>query len=178
MSTLGRSRFAKAVLAQKNITLRMPGNSQEAEFLNFDEEDCRSFLLGCRFLLQDNERVSVRNIWRLFEARIADSAWFARINPPRWKLNDYLDQDAPFAVPGGGTITNRLLLYTFLYGSYAHHNREHRERLREWEASQQLMFMKLLFLMALKVVYRCAAEMADVVSDWLASQPNATRAST
>ncbi len=164
---LGEFRFAKAVLAQRGITLQMSPKSPAGEFLNFDEEDCRSFLLGCRLLMQNNDRVSVARVWKTFADKANDDAWFAKINPPRWMLNEYLDRDAEFAAPGGGSVTNLLILHTFLHGSYAHLNRDHRGRFLQWEAHPQFHYMKLLFLMAVKVLYRCSSEMAVVVSDWL-----------
>ena len=164
---LGRLRFAKAVLAQPSITLRMSAKLPAGEFLNFDEEDCRSFLLGCRLLMQDNDRVSVGRIWKTFANRTNDDAWFARINPPRWMLNEYLDRDADFAAPGGRSVTNRVILNTFLHGSYAHLNPDHRKRFLRWEAHPQFHYMKLLFLMAVKVLYQCSSETAAIVSDWL-----------
>ena len=169
---LTRTRFAKAVLSQKTITLRHIGVPRAGEIVNFDEEDLRSFLLGCRLLLQNNERVSIRRIWMIFKDRIKDDAWFIRINPPRWMLNDFLDQDAMFTTPSVGSVTNRLLLETFLYGSYVHLNTRHRKRFRRWEAHDQYPFMKLLFLTVLQVLYKCSFDMASVVSDWLADNPS------
>jgi hypothetical protein len=166
---LSQTRFAKALLSQKTITLRRAGASRVSEIVNFDEEDCRSFLLGCRLLLQNNERVSIGRIWKIFADRIRDDVWFVRINPPRWMLNDFLDQETMFKTPSGSSVSNRLLLDTFLYGSYAHLNKNHRKRFREWEAHEQFPFMKLLFLMVLQVLYKCSIDMASVVSDWLSN---------
>jgi hypothetical protein len=173
---LARTRFAAAVLSQKTITLRRIGESRISEIVNFDEEDFRSFLLGCRLLLQDNERVSIGHVWRIFKDRIKDDAWFIRINPPRWMLNDFLDQETMFTTPSVGSVSNRLLLDTFLYGSYAHLNKRHRKRFRQWEAHDQYPLMKLLFLTVLQVLYKCSFDMASVVSDWLGESRKGVRA--
>jgi hypothetical protein len=171
---LARTRFAKAVLSQKTITLRSVGVSRVSEIVNFDEDDFRSFLLGCRLLLQNNERVSIQRIWMIFKHRIKDDAWFIRINPPRWMLNDFLDRETMFTTPSVGSVSNRLLLETFLYGSYAHLNKKHRKRFRQWEAHDQYPLMKLLFLTVLQALYKCSFDMASVVSEWLADNASTT----
>jgi hypothetical protein len=165
--TLADTRFAKAVLSKETITLRSTTAWQASEIVNFDEEDCRSFLLGCRLLLQNNDRVSIGRIWKIFKDRIKNDAWFIRINPPRWMLNDFLDQRTMFATPHDA-VTNRELLDTFLYGSYAHLEARHRTRFREWEGHKQYPFLKLSFLAVLQVLFKCAVDMAQIVSDWLA----------
>lgn len=160
------------VLAKNEIILRMYG--ADSEILNFDEEECRSFLLDCRLLIQDNDRISIGCVWRIFKDRINDPEWFVRINPPKWKLNEFLEQQCSFAAPGGGTTTYRELLYTFLYGAYAHRgmNPKLRERFLQWQtADQQFLFIKLQFLLILKVLIKTAIEMNDVVEEWMSGNP-------
>jgi hypothetical protein len=167
---LQRSRFGQKVLKQTKITLRMQGDGTGIEIVNFEEEDCEAFLLRCRLLIQNNERISIYRIWAIFEEKLGIEE-FARINPPRWMLNDYLDRESPFAAPGEGSITNRLLLDTFLYGSYAHLNREHRKRFLLWaENPVQFHVLKFQFLMSLKNVLSMAEKMADAVKDFLRLQ--------
>lgn len=170
VNILSNTRFAKALLSQKTITVRRTSASRVGEIVDFDEEDCRSFLLGCRLLLQDNERVSIRRIWKIFKNRLGDKMWFVKINPPRWMLNEFLDQETMFRTPSAGLVTNRLLLETFLYGSYAHLNKAHRKRFQQWESHEQFPFIKLVFLTVLQVLYKCSVDMASVISSWLADE--------
>ena len=171
VAELSTSRLGREVLSQRNITMRMSGNWSKIEIINFDEEGCSSFLLKCRLLIQNNERISLFRVWTLCEKRIANPDLFGRINPPRWMLNQYLDENSLFAVPGGGLITKRLLMDTFLYGSYAHLNRVHRRRFRQWQQDpKQFHVLKLEFVMGLQIVLKSAQLMAAVVSDWLAAQ--------
>ena len=164
---LSCSRFGRGILAQETVTIQVCGFEDTPTILNFDEEDCRSFLLGCRMLLQKNERVSVFKIWSIFKDSICDDELFVQINPPRWMLNDYLDQGVPIATPNNEPLTNRLLVDTFLYGSYAHLNRRHRARLASWqEESRQYNSLKLCFIMALKVILDMSKRMSVVVRQY------------
>lgn len=171
VNQLRSSRFGQRVLSQRSVTLQSVGDN-EPKLMNFDEEECRSFLLGCRMLMQNNERISIGRVWILFKDVIQEADWFVRINPPRWMLNDYLDQEMIFAEPTGDIATNRQLVDTFLYGSYAHLNRDHRKRFKTWEADPQFHSLKLLFLLGLKVILEMSGRMSDTVEDYLAEERN------
>jgi hypothetical protein len=165
---LKSTRFAQLVLALKQISYVHGGGATEGEFANFDEEECRSFILGCRLLMQDNERTSIRRVWVMFNDKVMRPDWFVKINPPRWMINDYLDRDAIIRAPDGATVTSRLIVETFLYGSYAHYNRVHRQRFKDWEATgHKFAQMKLWFLVALQVVLKNAVPMAAAVEQFL-----------
>jgi hypothetical protein len=174
VNQLQSSRFGQRVLLQRSVTLRSTAGDEEPELVNFDEEECRSFLLGCRMLMQNNDRVSIGKVWTLFKDTIGDPAWFVRVNPPRWMLNDYLDQEMMFADPTGEVTTNRQLVDTFLFGSYAHLNRAHRARFKAWQSDPQFHSLKLLFLLGLKVILEMAGRMADAVEDYLVEEPTGT----
>jgi hypothetical protein len=134
---------------------------------NFDEEDFRSFLLGVRFLVQNNERISLANISTIFERSAEDPHWRERLNGARWKLNDFLDVRS-FPAPGEGELVFREYLETFLYGKYAHRSPKYAQRLRTWEGNNvQYLAVKLNFLMVLNVVLKCAGEIADGLREWM-----------
>lgn len=94
VSELRSSKFAQRVLSPKDITYTWTSGSSRGEFINFDEEECRSFILGCRLLMQDNDRTSIRRVWLMFKDQVKKQEWFMKVNPPRWMLNDYLDTNA------------------------------------------------------------------------------------
>jgi|GEM_PF-2424219 len=164
---LKSSKFGQRVLSQPTLTMRSTGGSNLVEIVNFDEDEFRSFLLGCRMLIQNNERISAFNIWTIFKDTIKDFDWFARVNPPRWTLNEYLDQEMILSEPTGEVKTNRQLVDTFLYGAYAHLNRDHQRRFRVWKALPQFHSLKLLFLLGLQELLKTTVEMASVVEDYL-----------
>ena len=165
---LESSTFSKRLLSAQNISYQHSVESgNQGMILNFDEEECESFLLSCRLLMQNNERTSIQRVWALFHDNMRDHPSFVRINPARWKLNDYLDR-----VPAIPLIdrahSSGLILNTFLYGAYAHRNREKCQLLSEWEQDAQTFSMyKMTFLLALKVMLDCAKSLAAGVVEFL-----------
>ncbi len=171
VGTMQKSRFGQRVLNKGSISYRTGGTIEGVEFVDFDEEDCRSFILSCRLLVQNNERTSIQNIWRIFSEDIADQKWFVRINPQRWMLNNFLNQTAMVTAPNRKTVTNQIVFDTFLWGHYAHLNRDHQARLRSWELdSRQFPALKVTFLLILQVLMKTSGAMAIVISEWLAQE--------
>ena len=171
VDSLRTKRFAKACLSGSKVS--MSGNASGSfQIDNLDEEDFQSFLLGVRFLVQNNEKISVRNVCQLVDASRVDSKVFERINGARWKLNDFLDRET-FPAPGEGEISFREYLETFLYGKYAHRSRKYQQRLDAWQKDQvQYLMLKLNFLVSLNVVLKCAGEIADALRDWISAEQN------
>lgn len=171
IAELKSSRFCRKVLNQHGVTMRTRGASDTVEFVGVDEDEFRSFLLGCRLLYQNNERISIFNIWTACKEHMGLSKFFVPIDARRWMLNDYLDQDAPIADHAGNSLTNRQILEAFLYGSYAHIERKHAARLRQWQTSpHQYHALKLMFILALKILLQTAGVMRDEIEAWLSHQ--------
>jgi hypothetical protein len=169
---LRQFRFGQKVLARSTVTLRSAGTDQP-EFVGLDEEEFRSFLLGCRLLIQNNERISVFNVWKGCEALMGISESFTPINANRWMLNDYLDREAPIVDHNGDSLTNRQILETFLYGSYAHLERAHVARLREWRSvPNQYYPLKLMFILALQVLLKTCGAISEQIEIWISNEWN------
>ncbi|MFT5469607.1 MAG: hypothetical protein ACI8UO_004729 [Verrucomicrobiales bacterium] len=135
------------------------------ELKGFDEDSFRSFLLTFRLLVQDNEPTSVRDIWSLIKNHGADADLWARVNGPRWMINDFLDREK-WPVPGGGEPSFREIKLTFLYGTYAHRNPIYRARLAEWRRfPDRFTLLKLHFVLALKVILESAIEIAEAIKN-------------
>jgi hypothetical protein len=166
---LRQSRFGQKVLAQSTVTVQTDGG-----FVGADEEEFRSFLLGCRLLIQNNERVSVFKIWTTCKSLMGVSDAFAPINAQRWMLNEYLDKPAPIPDHTGASLTNRQIVDTFLYGSYAHLDRTNAARLRAWQSSPRQYYpLKLMFILALKVLLQTSGAISDVIEAWISNDANA-----
>ena len=89
-------------------------------------------------------------------------------------LNEYLDQSAPIADHTGNAITNLEILNSFLYGSYAHFNREYENSLKQWQSEPRQYYpIKLLFILALKVLIQTSGAMSDEIAAWLISEGRA-----
>jgi len=176
VTELRASRFGRNVLAQDTVTLRTEGPFHDVEFVGVDDEELRSFLLGCRLLIQNNERISIFNIWTICKEAMGFSECFAPINAQRWMLNDFLDQQASFADHAGESVTHREVLETFLYGSYAHFDREHAARLRQWRTSPPAYSaLKLTFVLVLKVLLQTSGAMCDKIETWLENERDTAR---
>lgn len=170
---LRHSRFGQKILAQNTVTMRIGGSYDYVEFVGVDEEEFRSFLLGCRLLIQNNERISVFNVWTTCKSLMGVSDGFAAINAQRCMLNDYLDTPAPITDHTGASLTNRHILDTFLYGSYAHLDRAHSARIRDWQTSPRQYYpLKLTFIMALKVLLQTSGAISDQIEAWTSNEPN------
>ena len=170
---LRQSRFGQKVLAQSTVTMRTGGAFDEVEFVGVDEEELCRFLLGCRLLIQNKERISVFNIWTACKSFMGVSDSFGPINTQRWMLNDYLDTPATIADHTGTSLTNRQIVDTFLYGSYAHLDRARGARLREWQsAPRQYYPLKLMFILALKVLLQTSGVISDEIEAWTSNEPN------
>jgi hypothetical protein len=172
---LRSSRFSHNVLAQDAVTLRTRGVFDDVEFVGVDDDEMRSFLLGCRLLIQNNDRVSLGNIWKACNDFADISERFPAINAQHWMLNDFLDQHAPVTADETGTsVTHREILTTFLYGSYAHLERTHAARLRRWQSSPATYHvLKLTFILVLKVLLQTAGAIADNVEISLRNERDA-----
>lgn len=168
VAELKASRFGRKVLAQESVTLRTSRAFSDVEFVGVDEEEFRSFLLGCRLLYQNNERISIFNIWTACKNIMGVSEHFAPINAQRWMLNDYLDQVATIADHAGDSLTNREILETFLYGSYAHLDRTHGATLQQWQSSPRQYYpLKLMFILTVKILLQTAGNMSREIETWI-----------
>jgi len=170
VESLERTRFVETFLSQSEIITHGTDRADSWRIEGFDEEHMCAFLLSLRKLVQNNDPCSFYNIWSIFKDDIKDRNWFARANPPRWMLNDLLDQGSILSVPEVESATNRVIFETFLYGLYAHSDREKRELLKVWRQTNQFIFLKQSFLMILKCVYGCAKSMKSVAMDYLKQQ--------
>jgi hypothetical protein len=167
---LRESKFGQRVAGVKPITVRGHEGFHDAEVVNFDEDECRSFLLSFRLLVQDNDNISIRCVWRIFADKIVAPEWFKRVDPPKWMLNDFLDRSAIYPAPGGGDQTMREVFEVFLYGAYAHRlqSPEKRAKYLSWRANHRdHVIQKMLFLMCLQTALNMAERMETAIRDWI-----------
>lgn len=172
---LRESKFGQRVLGAKSITVRGHDGLHDAEIVDFDEDECRSFLLSFRLLVQDNDNISIRCVWNIFKDKIIDPEWFVRVNPPKWMLNDFLEGQAMYAAPGGGDQTMREVFDVFLYGAYAHRNQapEKRTKYLAWKSNHRdYVIQKMLFLLCVKTTLDMAKLIEIATRDWIEQNEN------
>jgi len=164
------------LLSRKSISLQHSGDWDDARIIDFDEEDCRSFLLSCRMLIQDNDRISLRCIGKIIEDSGCSNELKSLVGGERFRMNLSLDDYCAFAAPGCGQITNRDVFDTLLWGAYAHRgmNPATRQRFLDWQAdSRQFLSLKLVFLLMLKIILKAASKISSAIDAELQNhQPN------
>ncbi len=108
----------------------------------FDQDNIDAFALTYRQLIQDNDRISIRNLAQ----NIYNSPWMFKeatdnFDMIRTNLNSKLDNPITVQLSPDGTITKRCLIDIFLYGGLAHTNSEKEQIFRSWNESGLKGFM-------------------------------------
>jgi hypothetical protein len=96
-----------------------------------DMDFINSVVLPIRFFIQDNERISLRNMYTLYTNLPLHDNYKITFNDIRNYLNEYLDEKARSFLDD--QPTKRELLETIVYGELAHLNPEKVERLKNWK---------------------------------------------
>lgn len=163
---LRNSRFGQALLKQDSLAVIWRGATDTTpNFRDFDEEDFRSFLLGCRMLLQKNDRLSLENVWRIaVDIDDPKGEWLVRMNRARTPYILHEMNVAPFPDHEGNELTFEHIVKVFLYGQYAHSDEKKRAVLRRWERSPQtLILMKQMFAVSMKLLLERAEAMVEEI---------------
>jgi len=113
---------------KKNQT---PHGTWQYDAKHHDHDFIKSVILPLRLFIQNNERISVKNINDLYQNLPIDSQFKLTIQDIRQYLNDYLDERARTFF--SDQPTRREILETFVYGELAHLNSEKLERLETWK---------------------------------------------
>jgi len=159
-------RFMRDLLSQDSITVTHRGDWDKASIMDFDEDDCRSFLLSFRLLLQDNDKISIRCISKIIENNDFSDDCKRLVDNERFSLQLSLSSQCPIAVPDGDSVTNQEVVYTFLYGFYAHRgmNKTRRERYLLWKKdSRQFYPLKSQFLCLMQIIMSHAQELDRLI---------------
>lgn len=118
---LEQLRFTQGLLHGGKIGLA--GERTEEGFVMWrqgpDQESMDAFLLTLRLFVQDNDRVSFRNLERLFEELPIEDSWKAAVRSSRARFNEWLDKPS-YLVIEGKKRTRREIFDVCLYGGFAH----------------------------------------------------------
>jgi hypothetical protein len=117
-----------------------------------DEESIDSFVLTFRFFIQDNEKISLRNMASIFESNLSSEKTRSIYQEAREKLNEYLDSNTSFNF--GGVLTNREIMDVFIYGGLSHATDSKKLKYDEWKSSTILFpFLENEFVKILNQVF-------------------------
>jgi len=133
--------FVKASL-YPNVGFSLKGKRREdgkfeieTEAKGPSDEAIKAFVLTFRFFIQDNEKISLRNIASLYEANNIDSVQKDYLNSARDAINNMLDSTNFINITlDGDTPTNRKIMDVFVYGGLAHANPEKYRLYKAWNS--------------------------------------------
>jgi hypothetical protein len=98
------------------------GEGWDSVFVGADEESLEALLLTARLFMQNNERISLGNVRRLYQTIPVDMALQDSVRAHCDELNAFLDSDSNLVIEEHRQLTHRDILEIFLYGGYAHTN--------------------------------------------------------
>lgn len=121
---------------------------------DFDQDDIDAFVLSYRILTQDNDRLSVGSLGRIYDLNWIPREAADKFREARTQLNDYLDNTTT-TVTVGCPVRIRELLDVIIYGALAHSNPTKEATFKEWTRDGGLTgFFWGEFIAALKEVMR------------------------
>ena len=131
--------FVKAVTSP-NAGFSLAGERQEDGSFSMrsavrgpSKEAIKAFVLTFRFFIQDNDKISLRNIASLYKASNIDAEQKRNFKSARDAINNMLDLPNFINLNYNGiTPTNREIMDVFIYGGLAHANSEKYKRYKEW----------------------------------------------
>jgi hypothetical protein len=96
------------------------GKGWDAIFVGPSDETLDAVILTLRLFMQDNERISVRNIRRLYMESGLTAGLRDEFCTVAEHLNAQLDSPTSISIKEGEHLTFRDVLQIFIYGSHAH----------------------------------------------------------
>ena len=162
-----------------------------------DKESIAACVLTIRFFFQPNEPVFFDNMKNIYDKLATSQENKNDFNQIRNELNNYLDSDSPFvmsannanpemilasdmnerftellkvSLDSGNKLTNREIFEWFVYGEFAHGNKDKKENLKQLlSSSVSAPFAWYIFTGILIQIMRCifavAAINQDVISE-------------
>jgi hypothetical protein len=115
-------KFVKEIREQKGgaIVEYKQGIGWDSVFIGPDDETLDAVVLTLRLFMQDNERISVRNVRRLYMESGLPTELRQEFCEVADHLNAQLDTCTNISIKEGERLTFREVLYIFVYGSHAH----------------------------------------------------------
>jgi hypothetical protein len=131
---LKESEFVKWLLENK-FGYSIHFKEHKEEFRYPPKDVVKAFVLTYRFFIQDNERISLRNIKKLYDELPIKSTKKRQFYKIRDQINKFLDSEPIFRVSGFNMSSNRKIQNVIIYGRLAHQNEKLSKIFKEWESS-------------------------------------------
>lgn len=135
---LRNSNFVKKVQEKSGVSMQASsGGPVEVTRFGPDQEEVDAFVLSLRFLIQDNETSSFRNLAKVYESPSISQEDRINFRNARDVLKRCLDSPTTVRMENE-ILTRRELLDTFVYGGLAHANKRKKERHDSWMVNKCL----------------------------------------
>jgi hypothetical protein len=98
-----------------------------------NDEAIDAFVLTFRFFIQDNEKISFRNMARIYQSHLIDEGYRNRFMEVRNDINSFLDSDTHInwkkvnkqgVLVDSEVLTHRRIMDIFIYGGLSHANEQ------------------------------------------------------
>ncbi|MEX1187049.1 MAG: hypothetical protein WEA80_10710 [Gemmatimonadaceae bacterium] len=142
-----RSFFGHLTSQPTNVRLKWDRDTGwESSFAGPADESIEASVLTIRQFMQDNDPISIRNVANSYVTSGVDQSTIDEYQKVRGWLNDYLDRESNLGVAEGKQLTNREILFTFVYGGLAHSSEPYHSRYRGLMGSPFASLLKVLFV--------------------------------
>ncbi|WP_407180430.1 hypothetical protein [Bradyrhizobium sp. STM 3562] len=135
---------------------------------DFSQDEIDAFVLSYRLFTQDNDRLSIRNLSKVFAKDWMHPRARECFEDARAQLNGHLDSASTIAFPEGH-ISVRALVDTIIYGGLAHSNAEKSKIFDSWEHSGIMGFIWAEFMAYAREVVDTLKYMRGLILDLIAS---------
>ena len=116
---------------------------------DYNEDEIDAVILTYRVLTQNNDRVSLASLSKIYNADWFPEEGMQRFNEARDKVNEYLDSPATISFQEGW-ISIRSIMDIIIYGGLAHTNLKKERIFNSWVSSGTSGFFQIEFVAALK----------------------------
>lgn len=144
------------------VTFRLVGEGESVESTLPDQESVEAFVLNIRFLIQDNEICSIRNLAELYRTLPLPVELRKEFDSTRNELQKYFASTGSLHI-SGEDLTYGNVFDTFIYGYLVHTNPPKREIYDRWMKREPIAaHLKLEFYSCLVNFLNCILRMRKI----------------
>lgn len=126
-----------------------------------DDESTRALVLTLRLFMQDNDRISLRNMATTYRRLQVSAPLRNEFDANRSQLDAFLDSASQLAIAEGDPLTYRQILEMFVYGEHAHLSARHRSTYEDLRKTPFFSLFQSSFVDAVVVFARCIRMMRE-----------------
>jgi|GraSoi2013_115cm_1033766.scaffolds.fasta_scaffold95536_1 hypothetical protein len=148
-------------------------HGEKVEYIGPDEEAVSAFLLPLRFFIQDRDDMSIRYLdENICNDPDLSTEWKQNIKAARAQLHQYLSMRVEPIIVYEPPPTLQEIVFTFIYGNYAHADKKYRARYKKWEQNK-IMFSsyKMSFQVALLSMLSLIMYLSGITEQELTMHP-------